>query len=106
MLTICKNPDCPRHGKAFEHSRNGRRFCTAACRVAMHRKRHAALPATVWWEDGKEPRFSTAPSRTLSRMTVASEQLSCCMVLVRGCNSFSGFSGFIPMSLRGMAFLQ
>ena len=40
-------------------------YCTGACRIAAYRLRHKPLPSTSWW-DGKEPRFSTAPSRAVN----------------------------------------
>jgi hypothetical protein len=64
MRITCKNPDCPRKGKPFMPKRAGAQYCTDACRVAAFRKRHRPSPRT-WWL-GKEPRFSTAPSRMLN----------------------------------------
>lgn len=53
MRTTCKNPDCPRHGKAFIPKRAGALYCSTACRVAAHRKRQAPPPRTFWL--GKSP---------------------------------------------------
>jgi hypothetical protein len=65
MRITCKNPDCPRKGKPFVPKRAGAQYCTGACRIAAYRLRHKPLPSTSWW-DGKEPRFSTAPSRAVN----------------------------------------
>jgi hypothetical protein len=60
---VCKNPDCPRQGKPFVPQRAGAQYCSGRCRTAAHRKRYAPPPA-IWWDDGKELRFSAAPSKT------------------------------------------
>ena len=65
MQITCKNPDCPRKGKPFVPKRAGPQYCSGRCRTAAYRKRHKRLPIT-WWYDGKEPSFSTAPSRALN----------------------------------------
>jgi hypothetical protein len=45
MDTTCKNPDST---KTFIPKRAGPQYCSVACRVAVHRKRHAPLPSTFW----------------------------------------------------------
>src|SRR5262249_47449534 len=45
----------------FVPQRAGALYCSGRCRTAAHRRRHASLPITFW--QGKEPQFSTAPSR-------------------------------------------
>ena len=64
MRITCKNPDCPREGKPFVPKRAGAQFCSGLCRTAAYRKRQAPPPVTLWL--GKEPSFSTAPSRALN----------------------------------------
>ena len=64
MRITCKNPDCPREGKPFVPKRAGAQFCSGRCRTAAYRKRQAPPPVTLWL--GKEPSFSTAPSRVLN----------------------------------------
>jgi hypothetical protein len=64
MRITCKNPDCPRDGKPFVPKRAGAQFCSGRCRTAAYRKRQAPPPVTLWL--GKEPSFSTAPSRALN----------------------------------------
>jgi hypothetical protein len=59
MRTTCKQCN-----KRFVPIRASAQYCSARCRVAAHRARTTPLPATLWY--GKEPRFSTAPSRTLN----------------------------------------
>jgi hypothetical protein len=59
MRVTCKNPECSRKGKPFVAQRASAQFCSDACRVAVHRKRHAPLPETRWY-DGTEPTLSTA----------------------------------------------
>jgi hypothetical protein len=63
MRSICKNPACPRQGKAFTHERAGAQYCSLNCRVAAHRQRQAPAPLT-WW-NGKEPGLA-ATSRSLN----------------------------------------
>ena len=46
--------------------RAGAQYCCNARRTAAYRQRQAPLPSIWWDEDGKELRFSTAPSRTLN----------------------------------------
>jgi hypothetical protein len=46
------------------HAGTGGGDCSAAHRTAAYRQRLAPLPQVHWDEDGKELRFSTAPSRT------------------------------------------
>jgi hypothetical protein len=62
MLSICKNPDCPREGKRFRHERAGALYCSGACRVAAHRKQHTSSPATEWL--GKAAQLSKAVRST------------------------------------------
>jgi hypothetical protein len=47
MITSCKACDRP-----FNAQRAGAQYCSGACRVAAHRRRHAPLPL-VYWLDGK-----------------------------------------------------
>jgi hypothetical protein len=48
----------------FHALRADARYCSPRCRTAASRQRLAPLPQVCWDEDGKELRFSTAPSRT------------------------------------------
>jgi hypothetical protein len=59
MRTTCKHCD-----KRFTPERAGAQYCSPACRTAAYRKRNAPLPAVDWTQaDGRELRFSTAPSK-------------------------------------------
>jgi hypothetical protein len=60
MDTTCKNSNC---AKTFILKRAGAQYCSNACRVAAHRKRHAPLPVTFW--TGDEPGLSPI-SRSLN----------------------------------------
>jgi hypothetical protein len=55
---------CKNCHKRFIPVRASAEYCSGRCRVAAHRARHARPPATLWF--GKEPRFSTAPSRIVN----------------------------------------
>ena len=46
--TVCKNPAC---GKVFPTSRPDARYCSGACRVAVHRARQFLPPPTSWLDD-------------------------------------------------------
>jgi hypothetical protein len=61
IYRTCRNALC---GKRFPATRASAQFCTPACRTTAYRQRRAPLPEVEWL--GKEPRFSTAPSRTLN----------------------------------------
>jgi hypothetical protein len=59
LRTACKH--CL---KRFAPERAGAQYCSPACRTAAYRKRHAPLPNPYWVEDdGRELKFSSAPSR-------------------------------------------
>ena len=64
MRITCKNPDCPRKGKPFVPNVRARSIALARAGSPPIVKRHKPLPSTQW--DGKEPRFSTAPSRAVN----------------------------------------
>jgi hypothetical protein len=55
---------CKQCNKRFVPIRASAQYCSARCRVAAHRARVTVVPATIWY--GKEPRFSTAPSRAVN----------------------------------------